>query len=127
MPQRTIDSPIGPIRIASEGGALTSLHINAAQQSDIPGDEKTLDEAVRQLNEYFCGTRTHFDLRLAPSASARGETLRAAIVSIPHGHVARYGEVAGAAGSGARAVGQACARNPLPVIIPCHRVLAANG
>jgi methylated-DNA-[protein]-cysteine S-methyltransferase len=53
--------------------------------------------------------------------------LRAAICTIPHGQTARYGALAAQIGSGARAVGQACARNPIPVIIPCHRVLASNG
>jgi methylated-DNA-[protein]-cysteine S-methyltransferase len=127
MPQRTLDSPIGPILITSENGLLTGLRINAATQPDVPGDESALDMAARQLGEYFAGERTDFDLPLAPSKSVRGEALRAAIAGIRHGETARYGDLADVSGSGARAIGQACARNPLPIIIPCHRVLGSAG
>ena len=127
MPQRSVDSPIGPIRITSADGALRALSIAAASAPDGPGDEALLDEATRQLGEYFAGTRATFDLPLAPLDTPRGEALRAAIASIRHGETLSYGALARAAGSSPRAVGQACARNPLPIIVPCHRVLASNG
>jgi len=127
MPQRSVDSPIGPIRITSADGALRALSIAAAPEPDRPGDEALLDEATRQLGEYFAGTRTTFDLPLAPPDTPRGEALRAAIASIRHGETLSYGALARTAGSSPRAVGQACARNPLPIIVPCHRVLASNG
>src|SRR3546814_5779644 len=66
-------------------------------------------------------------LPLTPAASPLGEVLRAAIVAIPHGETASYGQVARAVESGPRAVGQACARNPFPIIVPCHRVLGNGG
>ena len=127
MPQRTVQSPIGLIRIVSEEGRLTSLTIDAAQQSDVPGDDDVLDRAVDQLAEYFAGGRDAFDLPLTPANSPRGEALRAAISAVAHGQTASYGSLAALSGSGARAIGQACARNPLPLIIPCHRVLASDG
>ena len=127
MPQRSVDSPIGPIRITSAAGVLCGLSIAAASEPDIAGDEALLDEATRQLGEYFGGARQTFDLPLAPLDTPRGEVLRAAIASIGHGETLTYGALARAAGSSPRAVGQACARNPLPIIVPCHRVLASNG
>lgn len=80
-----------------------------------------------QLNAYFAGRLTHFDLSLAPARTSRGAVLRDAIVAVGHGATASYGELAHAVGSSARAVGQACARNPFPLVVPCHRVLQAGG
>ncbi|HWL46290.1 MAG TPA: methylated-DNA--[protein]-cysteine S-methyltransferase, partial [Sphingomonadaceae bacterium] len=69
----------------------------------------------------------HFALPLSPAGTPRGPAHRAAIMAIGYGETASYGEVARAIGSSPRAVGQACARNPLPIIVPCHRVLGAGG
>ena len=68
-----------------------------------------------------------FDLPLAPAATMRGEVLRQAMVNIGFGDTASYGELAARIGSSARALGQACARNPFPIVVPCHRVLQAGG
>jgi methylated-DNA-[protein]-cysteine S-methyltransferase len=127
MPQRTIVSPIGQIRLVSQHGRIAALTIDPAPEPDLPGDDAVLDSAAQQLAEYFSGGRERFDLPIAPVTTPRGAALRAAICAIPHGQTARYGALAAQIGSGARAVGQACARNPIPVIIPCHRVLASNG
>jgi methylated-DNA-[protein]-cysteine S-methyltransferase len=83
-----------------------------------------LDEAAAQLADYFAGRRTDFDLPLAPTRSRRGDELRAAIRGIGYGSTLSYGMLARIAQSGPRANGQACARNPLPFIVPCHRVVA---
>jgi methylated-DNA-[protein]-cysteine S-methyltransferase len=127
MPQRTITSPIGQIRIVSAHGHLAALLIDPAPEPDLAGDGALLDRAAQQLAEYFSGDRGRFDLPIAPVTTPRGAALRAAICAIAHGQTASYGDVAARIGSGARAVGQACARNPIPVIIPCHRVLASKG
>lgn len=89
-----------------------------------------LDEAVRQLGEYFDGTRRTFDLPLDHALSAGfRRTVQLALPDIAYGHTASYGDVARAVGNPAavRAVGSACATNPLPVVVPCHRVLRSDG
>ena len=89
-----------------------------------------LDEAARQLGEYFDGTRRTFDLPLDHALSAGfRRTVQLALPDIAYGHTASYGDVARAVGNPAavRAVGSACATNPLPVVVPCHRVLRSDG
>ena len=84
-------------------------------------------QAAAQLKAYFDGNLQQFDLPLVPLPSVRGEALRAAIASIPYGETMTYGALAKAHDSSARAVGGACARNPYPIIIPCHRVTSSGG
>jgi methylated-DNA-[protein]-cysteine S-methyltransferase len=127
MPQRTIETPVGPIRLTSASDRLETIHIDAAPAPDLAGDEALLDEAEAQLIAYFAGERESFDLPMAPSPTPRGAMLRDAICSIPPGQTMTYGALAQRIGSGARAIGQACARNPLPIIVPCHRIVASNG
>jgi methylated-DNA-[protein]-cysteine S-methyltransferase len=108
--------------ISERDGALVAL-----DWRDNPGEGSALlDEALRQLDAYFASRRTDFDLPLAFSAGLTGAVQRA-MLAIPHGQTRRYGDLARALGVPAQAVGQACGANPLPVLIPCHRVLAASG
>ena len=125
MSHATFQSPIGPILLSASASALTGLRIGASA----PSDDMTplLRETMAQLTAWFDGQITEFDLPLEPVASPRGEAHRAAIRDIPYGNTASYGEIARHIASSPRAVGQACRRNPLPIIIPCHRVLAAGG
>ena len=120
----TIATPIGPIRIEAEGDALTGIRIG---RSGGDADTPLLREAAAQLTAYFAGERTAFDLPLAPAATAEAEAQRAAIASIGYGETRTYGALAKASGSSARAMGQACASNPFPIIVPCHRVLPTGG
>ena len=83
--------------------------------------------ASAQLAEYFAGKRRDFDLPLQPARSDRGTALRLGIAAIGYGETASYGALAKALDSGPRAVGQACRRNPFPIVIPCHRVTSASG
>ena len=76
---------------------------------------------------YFAGRLERFDISLAPAASLRGQALREAMCAIPFGRTMSYGALARSAKSGARAIGQACARNPFPIVVPCHRVTGAGG
>jgi methylated-DNA-[protein]-cysteine S-methyltransferase len=127
MPQRTIETPIGPVRLTSESGRLATIHIHAAPEADISGDDALLAEAQTQMIAYFAGHREDFDLPLIPSPTERGAMLRKAICSIPAGETMTYGALAQRIGSAARAIGQACARNPLPIVVPCHRIVASSG
>jgi methylated-DNA-[protein]-cysteine S-methyltransferase len=122
------ESPVGPLRLQARDGALVELHLNAR-----PGpenlDDPVLAEATNQLRAYFAGTRTSFDLPLDMHGNEFEQRVWAALRAIPYGETASYGEIAqqiGAPGA-ARAVGVANARNPIAIIVPCHRVIGANG
>lgn len=123
-----IATPIGTILISGDRNHVTRLSILTGPGTDDPYTHSgPVAEAAAQLRAYFAGKLTHFDLPLAPFDSLRGMALRDAIAAIPFGETLSYGALARIAGSGPRAIGQACARNPFPIVIPCHRVLAAGG
>lgn len=121
-----IATPIGPVTVEAEGDVLTAIRIGGAGEP-VVGANAITREAAGQLAAYFAGALRQFDLPLATAATPRGGALRSAIAAIGYGEAASYGEVAAACASSSRAVGQACARNPFPIVIPCHRVLAADG
>jgi methylated-DNA-[protein]-cysteine S-methyltransferase len=124
MAQAGFPSPIGPILLHAEDGVLVSIHIAA----ELGGDEDPLlDEAAAQLSAWFAGRLHQFDLPLAEPGTPRGAAHRDAIAAIPFGDTASYGALARSIGSSPRAVGQACRRNPFPIVIPCHRVIGAAG
>lgn len=120
-----IATPIGPLHIEAEGDHLTSVWVgrNGNPNSDHP----VLRETARQIDAYFKGTLTRFDLPLAPACGDRGPALREAICGIGYGETASYGMLATQTGSSARAIGRACASNPFPIVVPCHRVLPTSG
>lgn len=119
-------SPIGPILLRAEGDRLVSIRIGA--ESDVKSDGlPILREALAQLSAWFSGGLTRFDLPLADPQTPRGAAHRHAIAAIPYADTASYGAIARMTGSSPRAVGQACRRNPFPIIIPCHRVISAGG
>ncbi len=95
-------------------------------RADAGAPTPLLAEAIRQLQAYFDRKLTVFDLPLDFGAGF-GEKVRRAMAAIPYGHTRTYGDLACEIGAPAQAIGQACGANPLPVLIPCHRVLAANG
>lgn len=123
-----IASPVGPIELVADEDALLGLTI---RPDAVPGGNveahPVLRETARQLAGYFSGTRRAFALPLAPLSSPRGEVLRNGIASIPYGETLSYGALANIVESAPRAVGQACRRNPFPIIIPCHRVTSSAG
>lgn len=127
MPCLFYDSPVGPITLVQEGEALTRLDFNTPSQAE----EATplLLEARRQLQEYFAGERKAFALPLAPAGTVFQKKVWAALREIPWGETRSYGDIARAIGkpTASRAVGMANGRNPLPVFIPCHRVIGTNG
>jgi methylated-DNA-[protein]-cysteine S-methyltransferase len=127
-----LSSPIGAILLEEVGAHLTSIRIlpigeAAAGDYGRPLPGSLTAEAARQLTAYFDGQAMAFDLPLVPVASIRGQALRDAIAAIPLGETLSYGALARIAGSGPRAIGQACARNPFPIVIPCHRVIGSGG
>jgi methylated-DNA-[protein]-cysteine S-methyltransferase len=129
------NSPVGPLLLAGAGGALTRVHFQAGPHAlRVPPqwrrDARPFAAALAQLEGYFSGTRRTFDLALAPAGTPFQLAVWKALRAIPYGETLSYGELAhrlGLARDGARAVGRANASNPLPVIVPCHRVIGADG
>lgn len=128
MQIRTVDSPIGPLTLADETdcGALTAIRFGDEGGAD--GSE-VLVRAQRQLEEYFRGERTRFDLPLQPKGTPFQLAVWQALTEIPYGETASYGDVARAVGrpKAFRAVGMANHCNPIPIIVPCHRVIGSDG
>jgi methylated-DNA-[protein]-cysteine S-methyltransferase len=124
MPRLSFDSPVGRLTLFEEQGALTAVDWGG-KSSDTP--TPLLLEAKRQLTDYFAGRRKQFDLPLAPAGSPFKQRVWQLMCEIPYGETRSYGDLAHDLDGVPRAVGQACGRNPLPIFIPCHRVLAAGG
>ena len=116
-------APIGDLTISAEDNIIVSLDWGWAQEQNT---NTLLQNAKSQLNDYFDGLRKNFDLPLEPPGTKFQQRVWSMMEQIPYGKTITYGEIAKALGSSARAVGMACGANPIPVIIPCHRVVAAN-
>lgn len=121
-----IATPIGMIRVEGDATTVLALRIGL-EGAACAATSEPVRLAVDQLQAYFAGARRSFDLPLPPAKTLRGQTLRDGLIAIGYGEAMSYGELARRLNSGPRAIGQLCARNPLPLIVPCHRVLAANG
>jgi methylated-DNA-[protein]-cysteine S-methyltransferase len=130
------DSPLGPLTLVAAGGKLAGLYMNvrAPDSVDAAGvasgaDAGVLAEAARQLAEYFDGERTAFDLPLALAGTAFQQRVWDALRGIGYGETVSYGQLADRIGqpTAARAVGLANGRNPVSIIVPCHRVVGADG
>lgn len=131
-----IDSPIDPLMLTSDGTALTGLYMTPHQYgptvaTDWLRDDNAapLPEAVRQLKAYFAGELSSFDLPLRPQGTPFQQRVWAELCTIPFGVTISYGELARRLGdvNASRAVGLANGRNPISIIVPCHRVIGANG
>ncbi len=120
----SLDTPIGPLTVTVENGAVSRLDWRA---TTMPDDDPTLTLALTELAAYFAGTLTHFTVPLRPGGTAFQQTFRAALCAIPFGQTRTYGHLAAELNVSAQAIGQACGANPIPVLIPCHRVLATCG
>ncbi len=124
----TIATPIGMIEIDACAGWLTALRIDPSGSVREPRlHSAILNEATAQIADWFANKRTGFDLPLKPLASIRGNALRDAIIGVGYGETMSYGALAHRASSAPRAIGQACRRNPFPIIVPCHRVTSSSG
>lgn len=119
-----LNSPLGPLTVFEAAGAVVALEWGRAAEG---AETLLLTEARQQLDAYFDGRLTRFDLPLRPAGTAFQKSVWALMVEIPFGAVRAYGDLAGDLGSAPRAVGGACGRNPIPIVIPCHRVVGAGG
>ena len=125
------DFPFGRFGVEEKEGAVTHLYLNPAG-AVLPAEEREtplLAEAMRQLAEYFAGERREFELPLAPEGTPFMRRVWAELVKVPYGAIATYGEIAERIGNpgGSRAVGLANNRNPIAIIIPCHRIIDSSG
>lgn len=123
-----VDTRVGPVSFATDGKVVTRVLLGE-RRSDATRPTPLDREAGRQLLDYFAGRRREFDLPLSPDLPRFTAAVLDAVARIPFGATRSYGDLAKAVGSprAARAVGQAVGSNPLPLLIPCHRVLAAHG
>lgn len=124
MPVASVQTPVGPLAVTVEGEAVTRLTWDSRTE-DAPC--ALLDEALSQLRAYFDGRLKTFDLPLAPKGNDLHQAVFKAMLDIPYGQTRTYGDVAKELGTFGQPVGQACGANPIPVIIPCHRILSATG
>jgi methylated-DNA-[protein]-cysteine S-methyltransferase len=124
MPSLSMPSPVGQLTIEEEDEAIVAIRWgNGEPRNGSP----LLAEAARQLEAYFAGKLSDFDLPLSPAGSPFEQRVWAAMQTIPYGQTRCYGDLAEVVGSAPRAVGRACGKNPIPIVIPCHRVLARAG
>ena len=126
----TIDSPIGELLLTADGGALTRLYMSPFDVDPAwEHDPAALAEPARQLREYFAGERTEFELALAAAGTDFQRRVWERLVAIPYGETTTYGALAHELGDPrkVRAVGMANGRNPISIIVPCHRVIGADG
>jgi len=123
--ERCMDSPIGPLCITEQDGAVTGIAFRTGGADASP----LLLEAERQLRDYFAGVRRTFALPLAPEGTPFQRAVWDALCTVPYGETRSYGEIAAQVGrpKAARAVGMANHRNPIPIVIPCHRVIGGDG
>lgn len=118
MSSLSTDTALGRFTIEADAEAITALHWGGDAADETP----LLREAARQLIAYAAGDLHYFDLPLAPAGGPLQQAVMVEMRAIPFGETRTYGEVAKAVGAPAQAVGQACGANPIPVIIPCHRI-----
>lgn len=134
----TVDSPLGPVLVAADAAGLRHIAFQRGTRAVQPPPEwqpddgpacPPLAEAVRQLHAYFAGDLRTFDLPLAPRGTPFQQRVWEALCTIPYGETISYGQLAGRIGrpTASRAVGAANGRNPLPIVVPCHRVIGSSG
>lgn len=122
----TVETPSGPVTLSAEDDAIVAVTWATSSASRGSDDTPLLREAAAQLTGYFAGTRHSFDLPLKPQGTEFHRAVWREMLAIPYGRTRSYGDLAKATGGIARAVGTACGANPIPIFIPCHRVLAAD-
>ena len=129
-----VESPIGELLLAGDADGLSYIgfpkgSMRREPESDWIFNEKPLEDARRQLSEYFAGERRRFDLPLRLSGTDFQVSVLQALQEIPYGETVSYGEIARRIGrpKAVRAVGAANGRNPLPIVVPCHRVIGSTG
>ena len=129
-----IESPLGPLTAVADDGVLSGLYLPGHLRGPGPEhlgdrDDDGFEEIRRQLTEYFAGTRTEFTLRVAPAGTPFQQSVWRELMTIPYGQTRSYGQLAAALGGPnlTRAVGAANGRNPISIVVPCHRVVGSDG
>jgi methylated-DNA-[protein]-cysteine S-methyltransferase len=122
-----VTTPIGSVRIEGGRDTIDSIRILTERETPRRADHPAVLAAAEQLEAWFEGALRQFDLALALPTTPRGLVLRQGLVAIGYGETVTYGELAQRLGSASRAIGQICARNPFPIVVPCHRVLSSRG
>lgn len=122
-----VQAPFGPVAIHVEAGRVQRLRLAPGDLAPREGDSALAEQVRRQLLRWLDDPGYLFDLPLADTATGFQRRVRAALMAIPPGETRTYGELAEGLNSVARAVGGACRNNPLPIVVPCHRVLARGG
>ncbi|MFT4215747.1 MAG: methylated-DNA--[protein]-cysteine S-methyltransferase [Micropruina sp.] len=124
----TLDSPVGPVWVATDDAGAVTV-INFGEPDVVAGSSEASEAAAGQLREYFAGERTDFDLRLAPTGTPFQRTVWTTLCEIPYGVTWSYGQLAARIGqpTASRAVGLANSRNPIAIVVPCHRVIGGSG
>lgn len=127
-----VDSPLGLLRLVADDGVLAGLYLpehRRARDLDLPTEPAALPAVREQLAEYFAGQRTSFDLSLAVSGTPFQRDVWSALATIPYGETWSYAKLAAEVGRprAVRAVGLANGRNPVSIVVPCHRVVGSNG
>lgn len=125
-----MESPVGRLRLVSNGSALVRIEFENLHGND--GNQRSdavIELAAKQLGEYFQGSRTRFSLPLAAAGTEFQNSVWSALEKIPYGELRSYRDIAIAIGNkkAVRAVGAANGRNPIPIVVPCHRVIGSNG
>ncbi|OUJ14781.1 methylated-DNA--[protein]-cysteine S-methyltransferase [Acetobacter sp. DsW_063] len=124
MPQLSLHSPLGPLTLSEEDGAIVALDWGWGRDQT---ETAVLVAAREWLDKWFDEPSDHIPFRLAPFGTSYQKRVWDELLKIPAGEVRTYAQVAAAAGGSSRSVGQAVGRNPIPILIPCHRVVAAQG
>lgn len=130
LTMRRIRSPIGELQLFSNGHHIVRINFpNEGTEPAAEGNDPVLDSCASQLAEYFRGARRHFQLPLAPQGTEFQLAVWRALADIPFGETRSYGDIARAIDRprAVRAVGAANGRNPLPIVVPCHRVIGSDG
>ena len=128
-----VSSPLGDVVVVGSGRVLSELHLprpdGSAEPTDVPRDDEAVRPILQELEEYFAGDRRQFSLDLAPGGTVFQQRVWTALCAIPYAATTTYGKVAVVAGNSkaARAVGMANNKNPIAIVIPCHRVIGASG
>lgn len=132
MNYQFLATPLGTLRLVSDGSHLRAIEFEDQYRDDAPGSERSdqvLASCALQLSEYFAGARQGFELPLKAHGTAFQQSVWAALLDIPYGEVRSYRDIARSIKkeSAVRAVGAANGRNPLPIVVPCHRVIGSDG
>lgn len=132
MNYQFLETPIGSLRLVSDGTQLLTIEFEGQYSEDMQGSEcsdTVLASCARQLSEYFVGARKGFKLPLGAHGTPFQQSVWAALLDIPYGEVRSYRDIARSINNKAavRAVGAANGRNPLPIVVPCHRVIGSDG